>query len=79
MISLSAYLGVVSEAEVIFDNLRQKGQADGAIYAAMMEAFSNMGMVNEAAEVAEETRQSVLLTDHESFSSSMHAMQQLAS
>lgn len=67
MISLSAYLGVVSEAEVIFDNLRQKGQADGATYAAMMKAYWSMGMLNEAAEVADEMTQSGLLTDFASF------------
>ncbi|KAJ8434682.1 hypothetical protein Cgig2_024754 [Carnegiea gigantea] len=70
MISFYASLGIISEAKVTFDNLRQKGQADGAICAAMMEAYSNMGMVNEAAEVAEEMRQSVLLTDHESYKGS---------
>jgi len=67
MISLYAYFGIVSEAEVIFNNLRQKGQADGATYAVMMKLYQTMGLLNESTELAEEMRQSGLLTDQVSF------------
>lgn len=63
MISLYAELGIVSEAKVIFDDLRIKGQADGITFALIMNLYKNMGMVDEAAEVAEEMKQAGLLTD----------------
>ncbi|KNA03553.1 hypothetical protein SOVF_208020, partial [Spinacia oleracea] len=71
MISLYADLGIVSEAKAIFDNLRQKGQADGITFALIMNLYKNMGMLDEAAEVAEEMIQAGLLTDCTSFTKVM--------
>ncbi|MCD7452597.1 hypothetical protein HAX54_017575 [Datura stramonium] len=51
------------EAKLIFDHLREKGQADGVTFATLIYAYKNMGMLDEAIEIAEEMKQSGLLRD----------------
>ncbi|GAV87652.1 PPR domain-containing protein/PPR_2 domain-containing protein/PPR_3 domain-containing protein [Cephalotus follicularis] len=63
MISLYADLGMISEAILVFDDLREKGWVDGVTFATMMYLYKNMGMLDEAIDVAEEMKQSGLLRD----------------
>ncbi|KAF8413956.1 hypothetical protein HHK36_001953 [Tetracentron sinense] len=71
MINLYADLGMVSEARLIFDNLKEKGQADGVSFATMMYLYKSMGMLDEAIDVAQEMQQSGLLRDCASFNTVM--------
>ncbi|KAG9159555.1 hypothetical protein Leryth_013542 [Lithospermum erythrorhizon] len=63
MLNLYGELGMVSEAKLVFDNLIEKGWADGVTFATMMYVYKNMGMLDEAIEVAEQMKQSGLLRD----------------
>ncbi|XP_028759320.1 pentatricopeptide repeat-containing protein At1g73710 [Neltuma alba] len=63
MIGLFADLGMVSEAKLVFGNLREKGWADGVSYATMMYLYKNIGMLDDAIEIAEEMRLLGLLND----------------
>ncbi|KAL3848888.1 hypothetical protein ACJIZ3_010770 [Penstemon smallii] len=67
MLNLYAELGMVSEAKVIYDSLRDKNFADGVTFATMMYAYKNMGMFDEAIEVAEEMKRSNLMRDSVSY------------
>lgn len=67
MISLFADLGLVSEAKLAFDNLREKGWADGISYATMMYLYRGVGLIDEAIELAEEMKLFGLLKDCSSF------------
>lgn len=71
MLDLYADLGMISEARLIFDNLIDKGCADGVSFATMMYLYKNMGMLDEAIDVAEEMRNSGLLTDCVSYNKVM--------
>ncbi|CAK9158927.1 unnamed protein product [Ilex paraguariensis] len=71
MLNLYADLGMVSEARLIFDNLRERGWADGVTFATMMYVYKNMGMLDEAIDVAEEMKLSGLLRDCVSFNKVM--------
>lgn len=71
MIKLYSNFGIVSEAKLIFDNLRQQGRADGVTYANIISLYNNMQMLDEAIDIAEEMKQSGLLTDSASFSKVM--------
>lgn len=71
MLNLYAELGIVSEAKLIFDQLRENGFADGISFATMIYLYKNMGMLDEAIDVAEEMRQSGLLKDSASFNKVM--------
>ncbi|KAK9286018.1 hypothetical protein L1049_025221 [Liquidambar formosana] len=71
MISLYADLGMVSEAKLVFDNLKEKGWADGVSFATMMYLYKSMGMLDAAIDVAEEMKQSGLLSDCVSFNKVM--------
>ncbi|XP_072066407.1 pentatricopeptide repeat-containing protein At3g23020 [Arachis hypogaea] len=63
MISLFADLGLVSEAKMAFENLREKGWADGISYVTMMFLYKDVGRIDEAIEIAEEMRLLGLLRD----------------
>ncbi|KAK6142502.1 hypothetical protein DH2020_022850 [Rehmannia glutinosa] len=63
MLNLYGELGMLSEAEVIYDHLREKNCADGVTYATMIYVYKNMGMLDEAIEVAKEMKQSGLVRD----------------
>ncbi|KAF7842532.1 pentatricopeptide repeat-containing protein [Senna tora] len=63
MIGLFADLGMVSEAKLVFENLREKGWADGVSYATMMYLYKNIGMLDDAIEIAEEMKLLGLLKD----------------
>ncbi|WMV39184.1 hypothetical protein MTR67_032569 [Solanum verrucosum] len=71
MLNLYADLGMVSEAKMIFNHLREKGQADGVTFATLIYAYKNMGMLDEAIEIAEEMKQSGLLRDCMTFNKVM--------
>ncbi|KAG8364662.1 hypothetical protein BUALT_Bualt18G0021600 [Buddleja alternifolia] len=63
MLNLYGELGMVSEAKALFDYLREKDCVDGVTFATMMYVYKNMGMLDEAIEVAEEMKRSGLLND----------------
>ncbi|KAL4373933.1 hypothetical protein HN51_007778 [Arachis hypogaea] len=63
MISLFADLGLVSEAKMAFENLREKGWTDGISYVTMMFLYKDVGRIDEAIEIAEEMRLLGLLRD----------------
>ncbi|KAF6167668.1 hypothetical protein GIB67_031251 [Kingdonia uniflora] len=67
MISLYADLGLVSEAKLIFDTLRENGQADVVSFATMMYLYRSMGMLDKAIDVAQEMQESTMLRDCASF------------
>ncbi|CAD5163492.1 unnamed protein product [Musa acuminata subsp. malaccensis] len=69
MINLYADLGMVTEAKLIFNDLRKNGEADGISYATMMYLYKSMGMLEEAIGVAQEVQKSGLLTDCASYNS----------
>ncbi|KAJ8543457.1 hypothetical protein K7X08_005980 [Anisodus acutangulus] len=71
MLNLYADFGMVSEAKMIFDHLREKVQADGVTFATLIYAYKNMGMLEEAIEIAEEMKQSGLLRDCVTFNKVM--------
>ncbi|KAL2469180.1 Pentatricopeptide repeat-containing protein [Forsythia ovata] len=71
MLSLYAELGMVSEAKMIYDHLREKNWADGVTFATMMYVYKNMGMLDEAIEVAEKMKQSHLVRDCVTFNKVM--------
>ncbi|WOG85519.1 hypothetical protein DCAR_0104709 [Daucus carota subsp. sativus] len=71
MLNLYADLGMISEARLIFNNLIDKGWADGVSFATMMYLYKNMGMLDEAIDVAEEMRHSGLLRDCVSYNKVM--------
>ncbi|XP_071702591.1 pentatricopeptide repeat-containing protein At1g73710 [Rutidosis leptorrhynchoides] len=71
MLSLYADLGMVSEAKTIFDYLRKNRQADSVSFATMMYVYKNMGMLDEAIEVAKEMKNCGLLIDCSSFNKVM--------
>ncbi|CAA3007091.1 pentatricopeptide repeat-containing protein At1g73710 [Olea europaea var. sylvestris] len=71
MLSLYAELGMVSEAKMIYDHLKEKNWADGVTFATMMYVYKNMGMLDEAIEVAEEMKQSHLVRDCVTFNKVM--------
>uniref|UniRef100_A0A2P2NFR2 PROP1-like PPR domain-containing protein n=1 Tax=Rhizophora mucronata TaxID=61149 RepID=A0A2P2NFR2_RHIMU len=71
MINLYADLGMVSEAKLIFNSLKEKGEADEVSFATMMYLYKNMGMLDEAVDVAEEMKQSGLLRNHVSYNKVM--------
>lgn len=63
MLNLCAEIGLISEARSIFDTLRERGSADDVSFTTMMYLYKNMGMLNEAMDVAEEMKNSGLLKD----------------
>ncbi|KAK7272664.1 hypothetical protein RJT34_29406 [Clitoria ternatea] len=63
MIGLFADLGLVCEAKLAFENLREMGHADAISYATMMYLYKDMGLIDEAIEIAEEMKLSGLLRD----------------
>ncbi|XP_073308041.1 pentatricopeptide repeat-containing protein At1g73710 [Primulina huaijiensis] len=71
MLNLYAELGMVSEAGSLYNYLREKNYADGVTFATMMYVYKNMGMLDEAIEVAEEMKQSGLLRDCVTFNKVM--------
>ncbi|KAJ8568916.1 hypothetical protein K7X08_032653 [Anisodus acutangulus] len=71
ILNLYADFGMVSEAKMIFNHLREKGQADGVTFATLIYAYKNMGMLDEAIEIAEEMKQSGLLRDCVTFNKVM--------
>ncbi|KAI3728757.1 hypothetical protein L6452_17399 [Arctium lappa] len=71
MLNLYADLGMVSEARLIFDDLQEHHQADGVSFTTMMYVYKNMGMLDEAIEVAEKMKDSGLLIDCPSFNKAM--------
>lgn len=71
ILNLYADLGMISEAESIFDYLQENHQADAVSFATMMYVYKNMGMIDEAIQVAKEMKDSGLLTDSPSFNKAM--------
>lgn len=72
MIHLYADLGMICEAQMIFEHLRKNGQADGISYATMMHLYKTMGMLDEAIHVSQAMMQrKELLTDCASFTIAM--------
>ncbi|XP_059312745.1 pentatricopeptide repeat-containing protein At1g73710 [Lycium ferocissimum] len=71
MLNLYADFGMVSEAKMIFNHLREKGEADGVTFATLIYAYKNMGMLDEAIEIAEDMKQSGLLRDCMTFNKVM--------
>ncbi|KAL8248370.1 hypothetical protein R6Q59_005238 [Mikania micrantha] len=71
ILNLYADLGMVSKAESIFDYLKENHQADAVSFATMMYVYKNMGMIDEAIHVANEMKDSGLLTDCPSFNKAM--------
>ncbi|KAK1422873.1 hypothetical protein QVD17_18162 [Tagetes erecta] len=71
ILSLYADLGMVSEAKLIFDYLQETHQADAVSFATMMYVYKNMGMIDEAIQVANQMKDSSLLTDCPSFTKAM--------
>nr|XP_016492713.1 PREDICTED: pentatricopeptide repeat-containing protein At1g73710-like [Nicotiana tabacum] len=71
MLNLYADFGMVSEAKLIFNYLRERGQADGVTFATLIYAYKNMGMLDEAIEIAEDMKQSGLLRDCVTFNKVM--------
>ncbi|KAM0054873.1 putative tetratricopeptide-like helical domain superfamily, pentacotripeptide-repeat region of PRORP [Helianthus debilis subsp. tardiflorus] len=71
ILNLYADLGMVSEAKSIFDYLQENHQADAVSFATMMYVYKNMGMLDEAIHVANEMKDSGLLTDCPSFNKAM--------
>ncbi|KAI3717299.1 hypothetical protein L1987_68836 [Smallanthus sonchifolius] len=71
ILNLYADLGMVSEAKLIFDYLQENHQADAVSFATMMYVYKNMGMLDEAIQVAQEMKDSGLLTDCPSFNKAM--------
>ncbi|XP_023538127.1 pentatricopeptide repeat-containing protein At1g73710 [Cucurbita pepo subsp. pepo] len=67
MINLYTDLGMVSEAKRVFEDLRERGCADGVSFATMIYLYKNTGMLDEAIEVAEEMKEAGLLRDSASF------------
>ncbi|RDX68876.1 Pentatricopeptide repeat-containing protein, partial [Mucuna pruriens] len=67
MIGLFADLGLVSEAKLAFENLREMGRADAISYATIMYLYKDVGLIDEAIEIAEEMKLSGLLRDCVSF------------
>ncbi|TKY49326.1 Pentatricopeptide repeat-containing protein [Spatholobus suberectus] len=67
MIGLFADLGLVSEAKLAFENLREKGRADAISYSTIMYLYKDVGLLDEAIEIAEEMKLSGLLRDCVSF------------
>ncbi|KAF5175866.1 Pentatricopeptide repeat-containing protein [Thalictrum thalictroides] len=67
MITLYADHGIVGEANLIFDKLKENGQADGVSYATMMHLYKNMGMIDKAIDISQEMQESNLLRDCASF------------
>ncbi|KAL9159059.1 hypothetical protein ABFS82_08G110100 [Erythranthe guttata] len=63
MLNLYGELGMLSEAKLIYDSLREKNGADGVTFATMMYVYKNMGMLDEAIEVAQEMKRSGLVRD----------------
>ncbi|WOL03413.1 hypothetical protein Cni_G12133 [Canna indica] len=63
MINLYTDLGMVTEAKLIFDDLRKNDRANGISYATMMYLYKSMGMLEEAFEIAQEVQKSGLATD----------------
>ncbi|KAJ6807854.1 pentatricopeptide repeat-containing protein-like [Iris pallida] len=71
MINLCADLGMVTEAKMIFDDLRTRGQADGVSYATMMYLYKSMGLLDDATDIVQEAQSSGLLTDCASYNNAM--------
>ncbi|KZV31128.1 pentatricopeptide repeat-containing protein [Dorcoceras hygrometricum] len=71
MLNLYAELGMVSDAELLYNYLREKNCADGVTFATMIYVYKNMGMLDEAIEVAEEMKQSGLVRDCVTFNKVM--------
>ncbi|KAL2331136.1 hypothetical protein Fmac_018717 [Flemingia macrophylla] len=67
MIGLFADLGLVSEAKLAFENLREMGRADAISYSTIMYLYREVGLIDEAIEIAEEMKLSGLLRDCVSF------------
>ncbi|KAI4306369.1 hypothetical protein L6164_029651 [Bauhinia variegata] len=63
IIDLYADLEMVPQAKLVFENFREKGWADEVSYATMMHFYKNMGLIDEAIELAEEMKLSGLLRD----------------
>ncbi|KAI9122524.1 hypothetical protein K1719_006364 [Acacia pycnantha] len=71
MIGFFADNGMVSEAKLVFEHLREKGWADGVSYAMMMCLYRNMGMLDDAIEIAEEMKPLGLLKDCVSYNQNL--------
>lgn len=71
MLSLYGEMGMLSEAKALYDHLRERDGADGVTFATMMYVYKNMGMLDEAIEVAEEMKQSGLVRDCVTFNKVM--------
>ncbi|EPS73099.1 hypothetical protein M569_01654 [Genlisea aurea] len=71
MISMYGEAGMISEAEAIFVELTRTNLADGSTFGAMISAYKNMGMFDEAVAVAGAMRTSGLLTDTSSYNKAM--------
>ncbi|PIA25986.1 hypothetical protein AQUCO_10200039v1 [Aquilegia coerulea] len=67
MIILYGDHGIVGEANLMFDKLKENGQADGVSYAIMMNFYKNMGMLDKAIDISQEMQESNLLRDCASF------------
>ncbi|KAK8966668.1 Pentatricopeptide repeat-containing protein [Platanthera guangdongensis] len=71
MMNLYAGLEMVNEAKLIFDDLRRGGRADSVSYVTITYLYKSMGMLNEAADIAQDMQQAVLLTDCASYNNVM--------
>ncbi|CAA0817940.1 Pentatricopeptide repeat-containing protein [Striga hermonthica] len=63
MLYLYGEMGMLSEAEALYDHLIEKNQADGVTYTTMFYVYRNMGMLDESVEVARKMKQSGLVTN----------------
>jgi len=63
MITAFAELGLVSEAKLTFEKLKETGQTDSTSYGIMMYVYKDIGMLDEAIKIAEEMKISGLLRD----------------
>ncbi|KAG6500471.1 hypothetical protein ZIOFF_040316 [Zingiber officinale] len=73
MIDLYAELGMVSEAKLIFDDLRKNGEVNGVSYTTMIYLYKSLGMLEEAIDMAQEVQKAGLLTDCASYNSVLAA------
>lgn len=67
MLNLYANLGMVAEAKSIFDDLTRNNTADSISYSTMMFLYKNMGLLDEATDIAQNAQISGLLTDCDSY------------
>ncbi|KAF9609325.1 hypothetical protein IFM89_015580 [Coptis chinensis] len=67
MLTLYADHGILGEAKLIFDKLKENGQADGVSFVTMTHLYKNMGMIDKAIDISQEMQESDMLKDCASF------------